>query len=57
MQARYNNTRSLTGGLLELSMFLRPHSKPGTVREYEERETEPGVNETVKQMDDGPHSG
>jgi hypothetical protein len=40
-----------------LSVFLRPHSKPGTVNEYEDSETEPGVKETVRQMDDGPHSG
>lgn len=46
-----------TGGLGEVSIFFRPHSKPGMVRECAESETEPGVNEQVMQMDDGPSSG
>lgn len=53
-----NHVRNLlTGGLDELSTFLRPHSKPGTVKVYAAKETEPGVNDTVRQIDDGPHSG
>jgi hypothetical protein len=49
------NTR--TGGLEELSVFFRPHSNPPTVSECADKETDPGVNDAVKQMDDEPHSG
>lgn len=40
-----------------MSVFLRPHSKPGTVNECEDNETEPGVKAAVIQIDDDPHSG
>lgn len=46
-----------TAGLGEVSVFFRPHSKPGTVNEWEDNETEPGVNAAVRHIDDGPHSG
>lgn len=56
LRSAYSAPRVLTGGFAELSAFFRPHSNPGTVREYADNDTLPGVNETVRQIDDGPHS-
>lgn len=38
-------------------MFFLPHSKPATVRECDDKETDPGVKDAVIQMEDEPHSG
>lgn len=46
-----------TGGLRDVSWFFLPHSKPGTVRQWAERDTDPGVKATVRQIDEDPHSG
>lgn len=46
-----------TGGFIDVSWFFLPHSNPGTVKACADNDTDPGVNDAVRQMEEEPHSG